>query len=229
MEAELRRMESLAMVGGLAAEVAHDVANMAQVIELSAELLEGMLGRDDERRALAEEIRAAARVAAELNARLARIGVPQDEHAEGVCDAAAEVRAVVRMLERSHRHAARLVAVVEERPLLVPLSSSTLTRVVVNLITNAVDALAAGGTVQVLIAARDATAALEVADDGPGMSADVVARIFEPYFTTKRTGTGLGLPSCRAIVERAGGAIEVDSAPGRGTRVRIALPLVLPT
>jgi len=66
-----------------------------------------------------------------------------------------------------------------------------------------------------------------VADSGPGMTAADLAHIFDPYFTTKRGGTGLGLPIAKNIVEGLGGAITVSSTPGEGTEIRIELPLDL--
>jgi len=70
-------------------------------------------------------------------------------------------------------------------------------------------------------------ACMAVTDDGCGMGPELQARIFEPLFTTKAegVGTGLGLPSIKAYSESAGGAIEVESAPGRGSTFRVLLPL----
>jgi signal transduction histidine kinase len=65
---------------------------------------------------------------------------------------------------------------------------------------------------------------LSVADNGPGIPADMLARIFEPLFTTRSFGVGLGLPTVQQIVEQHGGTIHVDSAPGRGTTFTIWLP-----
>ena len=70
---------------------------------------------------------------------------------------------------------------------------------------------------------------MDVSDDGPGMPADVLPRIFEPFFTTIFTGRGLGLASVHGIVRRHGGAIEVDSSPGAGTRFRLHWPAVVLT
>jgi CheY-like chemotaxis protein len=70
----------------------------------------------------------------------------------------------------------------------------------------------------------DGRVRLSVIDDGPGMSAEVRARVFEPYFTTKRSGSGLGLPMVKQAVAALGGQIELDSQPGRGTRFTIDLP-----
>ena len=66
--------------------------------------------------------------------------------------------------------------------------------------------------------------ALEVRDRGVGIAAEDLARVFDPFFTTRRTGTGLGLAISRNIIEGLGGTIGVSSRPGRGTDVRIELP-----
>ena len=71
--------------------------------------------------------------------------------------------------------------------------------------------------------AGEAAVAIVIADEGAGIEPADVSRVFDPYFTTKRGGTGLGLPIAKNIVEGLGGSISVDSAPGRGTEIRIAL------
>lgn len=104
-------------------------------------------------------------------------------------------------------------------------------QVVDNLLTNAIKFTEAGGRVDVRVEADGADGAvLEVADTGTGMTEDEVSRIFERLYRTPAavnnhvTGVGLGLPIVQAIVEAHAGSIEVDSAPGRGTRIRVRLP-----
>src|SRR5262249_20042376 len=102
----------------------------------------------------------------------------------------------------------------------------TLARALVNLIENALQAMPQGGTLRVE-SARDAAsgdAVLRVADTGPGLTAEVRARLFEPYFSTKSSGTGLGLAFVRRVVESHGGTIEIDSSADRGTVVSIRVP-----
>jgi signal transduction histidine kinase len=94
--------------------------------------------------------------------------------------------------------------------------------VMVNLIKNAVEA---GHAVTVTAAARDGEAIIEVADDGPGLSAAAREHLFEPFFTTKPNGTGLGLPTSQRFVEAHGGRIEVDRAPQGGALFRVRLPI----
>jgi nitrogen fixation/metabolism regulation signal transduction histidine kinase len=98
-------------------------------------------------------------------------------------------------------------------------------QVLVNLLDNARAAAGAAGTVVVRVGPTpEGGAFLEVEDDGPGIAAADRERIFEPYFTTKGAGTGLGLPIARRIAEEHGGRLEVASAPGRGARFRLTLP-----
>ena len=98
-------------------------------------------------------------------------------------------------------------------------------QVALNLVTNALQAVKDGGHVRVVTEVRDRRALLEVSDDGPGIKNEVKERLFEPFFTTRESGTGLGLFVSYGIVERHGGRIEVDDAPGGGARFRVSFPL----
>jgi signal transduction histidine kinase len=94
-----------------------------------------------------------------------------------------------------------------------------------NLVFNAVDALPEGGTIALRARGRGGSVELEIADSGTGMTPEVQAKVFEPFFTTKgEKGTGLGLAQVFNTVERHGGRVAVDSAPGKGTTFRITLP-----
>ena len=96
---------------------------------------------------------------------------------------------------------------------------------VTNLVINAAQALSGKGRIDVEVRAETAAIAITVTDDGPGIPADVLPRIFEPLFTTKDTGYGLGLASCREIVEHIhGGEISCESTPGSGTTFVVKLP-----
>jgi signal transduction histidine kinase len=104
-------------------------------------------------------------------------------------------------------------------------------RVITNLALNAAQAMPRGGTltietsnVEALPDQRGAGVALTIRDTGVGMNEETRARLFEPFFTTRPTGTGLGLPTVRRIVEQHGGQIAFDSEPGRGTTFRVCLP-----
>jgi PAS domain S-box-containing protein len=99
---------------------------------------------------------------------------------------------------------------------------AALREVLTNLVLNAVDALPGGGTILLRVSQEGDRAVLEVVDDGVGMAPEVQSHIFEPFFTTKgEGGTGLGLATVFGIVERLGGQVSVQSAPGQGTTFRL--------
>jgi len=111
----------------------------------------------------------------------------------------------------------------------VPADEGQIRQVLVALLTNALDVSKAGGRVTVSTAGEDGgRVRLAVEDDGPGIPRELQDRIFSPFFTTKPfgQGTGLGLSICHGIVAAHGGVIRVDSEPGRGTRMSVALPVL---
>ena len=131
-----------------------------------------------------------------------------------------------------------------EGPLWLPLSGSQLEQVVLNLVVNARDAMPRGGRITLTTANLEVSESnldeedaippgswvtLRVSDTGAGMEESMLSRIFDPFFTTKPVGvgTGLGLSLSHGIIERHGGRIAVDPAPGGGTIFTIDLPLVV--
>jgi two-component system NtrC family sensor kinase len=115
----------------------------------------------------------------------------------------------------------------EENLPAVLINQVELEQVIVNLVNNALYALSEGGRIDIVARRGGAEVMVEVVDDGPGISPDDLERVFEPFFTTKPPGkgTGLGLSVCYGIVESWGGRIELESTPGRGTTVRIHIPV----
>jgi CheY-like chemotaxis protein len=111
-------------------------------------------------------------------------------------------------------------------PLWVEADPSQLSQVLLNLITNAAEAIGDGtGTVTIAVGAEPTgRVRLSVSDTGPGIPDAVRERMFDPFFSTKGQGRGLGLSAVRGIVQGLGGQLDLDSAPGRGTRFDIWLP-----
>jgi signal transduction histidine kinase len=100
-----------------------------------------------------------------------------------------------------------------------------LKQVLLNLCRNAIEAMPAGGLLTLRARCQDGEVVLEVSDTGVGIPADALERVFEPFYTTKEAGTGLGLAVCRRIVEAHGGRLSVRSQPDRGTTIQVHLPL----
>lgn len=145
---------------------------------------------------------------------------------------------VRRLLEREHDSlnallAGRATLTIEDRAkdALVPMESKELEQVLLNLAANARDAISDSGHVGIVLREPNADdlvthdrLILEVYDDGAGMDEETRARVFEPYFTTKPHGSGLGLALVHAAIVRAGGSLTVESSPGHGARFVAALP-----
>lgn len=98
-------------------------------------------------------------------------------------------------------------------------------RIVLNLIRNAVQAMPSGRRIAVRTFIRDGKLLVEVTDNGPGLSPNEQARIFEPLYSNKAQGIGLGLPISKRYAEHNGGTLEVESGPGKGATFRLTLPL----
>jgi two-component system, NtrC family, sensor histidine kinase HydH len=116
-----------------------------------------------------------------------------------------------------------------DRQVVAAADGQKLRQVFTNVMRNALEAIEPrriGGRVEVNLFVEDDRATVEVIDDGIGIPSEARDRIFQPFFTTKPSGTGLGMSIVKKIVDLHGGDVTVDSAPGRGTRVRISLPAV---
>jgi len=99
-------------------------------------------------------------------------------------------------------------------------------RSLANIVENALHAMPSKGRLTIDASADHQFVLLRIHDSGVGMDEESLARVFEPYFSTKTTGTGLGLPIARRNIELNGGTIEVESGKGRGTTVIVRLPIV---
>ena len=220
---EFARAQRMEAVGRLAGGIAHDFNNLLTAILGGTELAIRDAGPDDQE--VLEDVRAAAERAAGLTRQLLAFSRPRAA-ASSVVDLNALVADLERMLTRL-LGAHRLVTRLDAHPATVRADASQLEQVIVNLVVNARDAMARGGTILIETRSADEHVHLAVSDTGIGMTADVRDRIFEPFFTTKEYGgTGLGLATCYGIIQQSGGHIAVDTSPGIGTTMRVSLPLV---
>jgi signal transduction histidine kinase len=111
------------------------------------------------------------------------------------------------------------------QPLTVAGDPRLLKQALLNLMINGVQAMNGGGEMIVRLDSADGSALVDVIDTGPGIPADAVDKIFQAYYSTKRGGTGLGLPMAKRIVEEHGGHLAVKSEPGKGSDFTMRLPL----
>jgi two-component system, cell cycle sensor histidine kinase and response regulator CckA len=237
---KLHQSERLDTLGRLAAGIAHDFNNLlSAIMNYAGFVADGTAGLPEVRHD-AEQIQAAARRAAELTRQLL-IFARQEETQPEMLDLSAIITGLRDLvctsigagIELRVAPAADLGTVMADR--------GQMERVVLNLAVNARDAMPKGGTLTIATGVTELGgeyarlypgarpgryAELTVSDTGTGIPADVAARMFEPFYTTKRAGegTGLGLSTVYGIVTRAGGTIGVDSAEGAGTTFRVYLP-----
>lgn len=223
-EARARRSETLAAIGQLSAAVAHEIRNAVVPLSGSVELLKRDLELTGENRRLLDLV---SKECGRLNrfvSELLDYVRESNIYAETV-----EMEALVQeVLELARRHPAaggtRIEYSGQAGSIAVTADGEQLKRVFVNLAQNALEALDGKGRLLVRLYEDADGVGIAFEDDGPGMPADVQARMFEPFFTTKRGGTGLGLAMAHRVLERLGGRLRVDSVPGRGTTVIVELP-----
>ncbi len=239
---DAQRMESL---GALAGGIAHDFNNLLAVILGSAALAETELDAPERLAHRLSRIRSAADFGAKLTQQLLSYagGSPASVEPLDLGQLALEMLDLLRASVPSKCSVE--VDVPEQLPLIEG-DATQLRQVIVNLVVNAGEALGeGGGEVNLRIGrvraesdgegdaadSREQQAAslleylfLEVEDDGPGMDDATRRRVFEPFFSTKQTGRGLGLAAVHGIVRRHRGEIELVTAPGQGTRFRVILP-----
>ena len=217
---ELLRKERLTVLGELTAGLAHEIRNPLQIIRGTAELVRRE--RPDERQALDDVIEEVTRL--ELLVReLLAYARPLELHRERAPLLRLTEQAVAE-LERVSRFTA--VEVDIPPTLIVHADETLLHRVLVNLLANAVEALPPeGGAVRVTATGTpEDGAVLVVEDDGDGVAPEDLDRVFEPFFSRKEAGVGMGLPISRRIVELHGGGLVLEPRPSGGTRVRLTLP-----
>lgn len=218
----LARSERLALVGQLLAQVTHEVRNPLNAMSLHAELLADTAMPDDARPLLTT-----------IQAEILRLEDVTDRYLDlarrrppelAPEDPVAVARSVIALEEASFRRAGIVgsVRTSTEGPTTAELDGNVVRRALLNLVRNALQSGARNIWIEVDRPPREAR--FVVADDGPGMPPEVAAHVFDPFFSTRARGTGLGLPITRQTVEDVGGSVALDTAPGAGTRVTLRFP-----
>ena len=234
----LERARRMQMVGSLASGIAHNFNNIIAAILGYSEMIEPQLARGTKPARHIEEIRRAAERGRDLVDNILTFGRRTDARVSPV-----QVRTLLEEAASLLRASlpSDVDLVVEEVSLDVAVSGepAQLQQVILNLCTNAAQAMEDGGCIRVTAKQEEVTGflrmsdgelspgryvCLAVSDNGRGFDERVARRMFEPFFTTRLAGTGLGLATVREIVRDHDGAINVQSKPGRGSRFEVWLP-----
>lgn len=233
LERELQRSQRLELIGRLSSGIAHDFNNLLNVILTLTELVQANLPSEHPARADLRRITEAGEQAAGLAGQLLAFSKQRRTVAQRV-DVNRVARRTAEMLRAALPASIELEPALSTEQLLVQADEMQLHQVLMNLCLNARDAMPEGGRL-ILRTEGDATAngnghaggswvRVSVQDNGEGMSDIVKGRIFDPFFSTKEHGTGLGLAVVQQIVESHGGEVKVWSEPGAGSRFEIWLP-----
>jgi two-component system, NtrC family, sensor histidine kinase HydH len=224
---DIVRAERLAAVGEVAAGVAHEIRNpltsVKLVVQRAAERRPIHSLSENQVQVLLEEV---SRIEHTVQGLLdfARPDKPQRTR----CPLAPIIKRTLTLLEgRLHRQQVELIVHEEDASPWVNVDPPQIQQVLVNLIINALDAMPAGGRIEVrqFVSAETDEVVVEIEDDGPGISADIIDRLFEPFATTRSTGSGLGLAISRRLIEDQGGSLQAANSAAGGAVFAIRLPV----
>ncbi len=226
LERRLMQADKLSSIGLLAAGVAHEVNTPLAVISTYAQMLAKQVSGDDQKSKLLEKIAKQTFRASEIVNSLLNFSRTSSSDFIDL-DLNRIIRETATLIEHQFQKSgisAQLI-LADDLPS-VRGNSGKLQQVFLNLFINARDAMPAGGLLAVRTWTESGFVHVEIADTGQGIPPENLARIYDPFFTTKssRKGTGLGLSITYGIVQEHHGIIEVDSTVGRGTRFRLEFP-----
>lgn len=219
---DLLNAERLSAIGQLSARIAHDLRNPLSVINATSKMFRIKLEPhlDDKSREQLERLdRAVYRISHQLEDVLDYVRVPMLDKKD--YSALMILKDVMERVEIP----SNITVELPTNDCVIHCDQDKMEVVIVNLFMNSIQAIGEkNGTIKIGIKEEESHILLSVSDSGPGMSNDVLGKIFEPLFTTKQIGTGLGLSSCKSIVEHHGGTIEVSSVVGKGTTFVLKIP-----
>ena len=228
LEAQLRQAQKMEAIGRLAGGVAHDFNNILQAMLSHAQLLRAVASDPARVGAVAVELEQQIGRGAALTRQLLLFSRQETSKPEPL-DLNEAVSTSAQLLRRLVRENISFRLDLAEAALAIRADRGQLDQVLMNLVVNAADAMPDGGILRVGTGrSADGSPWVSVSDTGCGIPEAIRARVFEPFFTTKAPGkgTGIGLAVVRGIVDQHGGAIELESAVGQGTTVRVTLPAV---
>ena len=238
--AMLEQANRLSSLGRLAATVAHEFNNVLMGILPFTEILRREAGTSDTTVAAVDQIARSVSRGKRITEDILRFAQPAEPMVVAL-DVAAWLETLAVEARSLVGPSYKVELDVERRDLFVSADQHQMHQAFVNLILNARDAMPSGGVIRLSVRREDSGARfsygavigperyahLIVEDTGTGIGPEAIAHIFEPLFTTKKTGTGLGLPVTRQVVARHGGEIFVETEPGRGTRFHLFIPLAM--
>jgi len=225
IEEQLRRSEKLSTLGEMAAVLAHEIRNPLGSIRGTAEILRDDYRPGDPKHEFIEiQIKETERLnhVVEDFLRMAR----QQPLELRDCSIREELETIVTLVTKDALdRGISLLLETNEEPAIVRGDGEKLRQAFLNIVINALQATPTGGSVKIACRSNDTRYEIRFIDNGSGIPADELTKIFEPFYTTKTNGTGLGLAVTRKIIEGHGGTLDIESESGMGTTVTVRLPI----
>lgn len=225
LEEQIRQSEKLAVIGELAAGTAHEIRNPLTSVKGFIQLLDRKYANDDPEKQYFRIILSELNRVNDIIREFLLLSKPTDPNLRliDVNTVMEDIRTL--MSSDALLHSIDLEFRLSDQPAVCVIDVEQIKQVFINLIRNSFEAIGLNGKLAIRIAVVDNHCEIEFADNGPGIPQEVMARIFEPFYTTKEEGTGLGLTVSYRIIQNHGGTILVDSEEGKGTTFKVKLPL----
>jgi two-component system NtrC family sensor kinase len=232
-QAQLNQSERLATVGEMAAGIAHEINNPLTTLKLLIESIGRQLGPAD---AMSRDVEVARREIDRIHATMLRflsLAAPAEPIHEPTDLNEIIRRIIVLVHHQMVRQRVELHTTLDPGLPRIVVDPSQIGQGILNVLLNAVQAVPEGGTIEISTRLEASTVSrgaeqvlVTVADSGPGITAQEIPRVVEPFYTTKATGTGLGLPITRSILHRHGGELRIGASHLRGAEVTLVLPVL---
>lgn len=222
LEERLREASALARLGEMAAVIAHEVKNPLAAVRGAVQVIGSRLGPHSNDASIVKEIIARLDALNDLIQDLLVFARPPAPKLDRV-EVKALVESLATLLRRDPAYQSLDVGILGAPPPAFA-DSSLLTIAIQNLLINAAQAQQGRGRISVTLSSEDTMIRIAIADNGPGIPAEIRANLFRPFKTTKARGTGLGMATAKRLIESQGGQIEVVSPTGGGTMVALLVP-----
>ena len=220
-QAKIAKTERLSAIGELAARLAHDLRNPLSVMKNSLLLIRHKYGTQPESMNDFDRIdRSVSRMSHQLE------NVMDFVTARKLTTSEKSLNEILKNAVEKANIPDSIKVNLSSEDMVLNCDSAKLEIAFDNILVNARQAIGNSGTIDIGTKHDENLVKIEISDSGSGISEDVLPKIFEPLFTTKQEGTGLGLPSCKSIIEQHGGHISVKTELGKGTTFTITLPIV---
>nr|NGX55370.1 Sensor protein ZraS [Chlamydiota bacterium] len=224
LEQAVDRNDRLRELGEMAATLAHEIRNPLGGIEGFASLLLRDLKEEPKQREMAHSIIDGTRTLNRLVSNVLHFARPLDIHF-ALTNLVSVIEEVIDLVDADESEAKSCTFHTPESSLSTSLDRSLIKMALLNLVRNGLQASPEGGNITVKLWKSEEVAHIAITDQGEGIAAKNLEKIFTPFYTTKCSGTGLGLSETDKIIKAHGGTIEIDSKVGQGSTFTIKLPL----